>query len=57
MDTKDIIVFSAILVFVALRLYQKYMKDKGKNPENTAGKKSGDQESAGNDDYEPYSGR
>jgi len=54
MDTKEIIIFSAILVFVGLRLYQRYAK---KNKSATGSNKASDLESSSSkdDDYEPYS--
>jgi len=57
MEKKEIIIFTAVMIFVAIRLYQKYSK-KGKN--NTAGNtgsSSGSEllTSSKDDDYEPYS--
>jgi len=57
MDTKDIIIFSAVMAFLAFRLYQKYAK---KNQKGTANDKKISSDSAffstsKDDDYEPYS--
>jgi hypothetical protein len=57
MDTKQIIIFSVAMAFVAFRLYQKYYK------KNTPGSSDTNKGSTGNalthsskdDDYEPYS--
>jgi uncharacterized membrane protein YebE (DUF533 family) len=57
MDTKDVILFGAIIAFVAFRLYQKYVK---KDQKGTANDKSTSADStffasSKDDDYEPYS--
>jgi len=57
MDTKQIIIFSLAMAYLAFRLYQKYYK---KNTPGSSGENKG---STGNslsnyskdDDYEPYS--
>ncbi len=55
MDQKEIIILVAVLVFVAVRLYQKYAK-KGKGVKGTRETTSSSfSQSAGEDDYEPYS--
>jgi uncharacterized membrane protein YebE (DUF533 family) len=56
MDTKQIIIFSVAMAFLAFRLYQKYYK------KNTPGSSEEKKSSTGNaltnsskdDDYEPY---
>lgn len=58
MDRLDIIIFAAAFAFLAVRLYQKYVKkNKGTDsaqPNNKIfGKKSGLESQS--DDYEPYS--
>jgi hypothetical protein len=57
MDTKDIIIFAAVFVFLAFRLYQKYVK---KDQKGTANEKKISTDSTffsttKDDDYEPYS--
>lgn len=57
MDTKDIIIFSAVIAFVAFRLYQKYGK---KDQNGTANDRKASSDStffstSKDDDYEPYS--
>jgi hypothetical protein len=55
MDQKEIIILVAVLVFVAVRLYQKYAK-KGKGATGTRETTSSSfSQSAGEDGYEPYS--
>ena len=57
METKDIIIFSAVIAFVAFRLYQKYGKKEQKGNANDR-KASSDSTFFSNskeDDYEPYS--
>lgn len=55
MDQKEIIILVAALVFVGIRLYQKYAK-KGKGVTGTRKTTSSSfSQSAGDDDYEPYS--
>jgi hypothetical protein len=57
MDKKDIIILSAVFVFLALRLYQKYVKkDQGK-PGNAKSSGTSFTSSEKSDDYEPYSGK
>jgi hypothetical protein len=60
MDTKDIIVFAAVFLFLVFRLYQKYGKknktsDSSQQKKNLFGKKGG--LSSQSDDYEPYSNK
>lgn len=57
MDKKDIIIFAAVLAFLAVRLYQKYVK---KDPKRTANEKKISSDTtffstSKDDDYEPYS--
>jgi hypothetical protein len=55
MDTKEIILVIALLVFVAVRLYLKYFRKDQSMAEKT---KSGGRDSFStlrDDDYEPYS--
>jgi hypothetical protein len=57
MDTKDIIIFAAVLAFLAFRLYQKYVK---KDQKGTANEKKTSSDTtffstSKDDDYEPYS--
>jgi len=58
MNTKDIIVFAAVFLFLGFRLYQKYgkknkMADSQKQKKNLIGGKN--DLSSQSDDYEPYS--
>ncbi len=57
MDTKDIIIFSAAMAFLAFRLYQKYYKkgNKVNSAEETKSAGTSFFSSAKDDDYEPYS--
>jgi len=59
MDKKDILIFAAVLAFLAFRLYQKYAK---KDQKGTANDKKTSSDStffstSKDDDYEPYSGK
>jgi hypothetical protein len=57
MDKTQIIIFAAAMVFIAFRIYQKYIK-KDKNPSGSSTKKSADTSfpsSSKDDEYEPYS--
>jgi hypothetical protein len=57
MHKNDIIVFAVVMVFLAFRLYQKYIKKKdlktGTPPNSTKG--TSFPSSSKDDDYEPYS--
>ena len=56
METKDIIIFTAIVALTGFSLYRKYKESKsGKKPAD----KASDEMSASkdNNDYEPYSGK
>jgi len=57
MDKKEIIFLTAILLFAAIRLYQKYVHKGGntKKDNRTIGNESFS--SSRDDDYEPYSGK
>jgi hypothetical protein len=57
MDKKEIIFLAAVLLFVAIRLYQKYFHKKGKTEKKKT--KNGVESFSlnRNDDYEPYSGK
>jgi uncharacterized membrane protein YebE (DUF533 family) len=57
MDTKQIIIFSVAMAFLAFRLYQKYYK---KNTPGSSGEKKSSSgnaffDSSKDDNYEPYS--
>ncbi|MBK7132513.1 MAG: hypothetical protein IPH69_06725 [Bacteroidales bacterium] len=57
MEKKDIIIFAAVLAFLAVRLYQKYGK---KDQKGTANEKKISSDTtffstSKDDDYEPYS--
>ena len=54
MDKVEIIVFSAVLVLVAVRLYQKYVK-KSRGKQGSGNTKGTTFSSSNEDDYEPYS--
>jgi Tfp pilus assembly major pilin PilA len=54
MDTKEIILITVILIFVGLRLYQKYAKKNQSDAGSKTASGSPSSSSAG-DDYEPYS--
>jgi Tfp pilus assembly major pilin PilA len=59
METRDIIIITAVLAFLGFRLYQKYVK---KDQKGTANDKKSSAEStffssSKDDDYEPYSGK
>ena len=56
-DQLSIIIAIAALSFVAVRLYQKYIRkdDRGKGSDSGEKKKTGSFSSAIGDDYEPYS--
>ena len=58
-DQTSIIILVAVVVFVAVRLYQKYYKkDNQKKDYGIREKKdTGFPSSHGKDDYEPYSGK
>jgi hypothetical protein len=57
MDKTQIIIFSAAMAFLALRLYQKYIKkDKSKSGTDREANFSGSANSSSKDEeYEPYS--
>jgi len=57
MDTKQIIIFSVAMAFVAFRLYQKYYKKNtpGSSDENKSSKGNTFSNHSKDDDYEPYS--
>jgi len=57
MDKKDIIIFAAVLAFLAVRLYQKYGKNDKKRTANEENKSSDTTffSTSKDDDYEPYS--
>jgi hypothetical protein len=59
MDKTQIIIFAVAIVFLAFRIYQKYIK-KGKNNSGSSTEKTADSSftaSTKDDDYEPYSKR
>lgn len=59
MDKTQIIIFSAAIAILGVRLYQKYIK-KGTNKSEDGTKSSGDSSfrlSSKDDEYEPYSKR
>ena len=57
MEKSQIILFAVIASFVAIRLYQKYIK-KDQNPSDSKKSNRSDFGSTGkDDDYEPYSKR
>jgi hypothetical protein len=56
MDTKEVIILTAVLIYAGFRIYQKYFR-KNANSRNEADKKADSSvSSAPGDDYEPYSG-
>jgi len=57
MDKSQILIFSAVIAFVAIRLYQKYIKkDKGKSGTEAKPPSSTSFPALSKDeDYEPYS--
>lgn len=58
MEKKDIIIYAAVLVFVAFRLYKKYAKkDQSAGGNSVSVKKSDDSSLSGvkDEEYEPYS--
>ncbi len=57
MDKTQIIIFFAAMAFLAVRLYQKYIKkDKGKSGTDAKGQPGSSFSSlSDDDDYEPYS--
>ena len=57
MHRNDIIVFVAVMVFLVIRLYQRYTKKKNLNTgtTNDTNAGSGFPSSIKDDDYEPYS--
>jgi sortase (surface protein transpeptidase) len=57
MDTKQIIIFSAAMAFLAFRLYQKYYKKNNSVSSTEQKNKKGTTifNSSKDDDYEPYS--
>jgi hypothetical protein len=57
MDTKQIIIISAAMAFLAFRLYQKYYKknNTGNSTEQKKGAGTSLFNSVKDDDYEPYS--
>jgi uncharacterized membrane protein YebE (DUF533 family) len=57
MDTKQIIIFSAVMAFLAFRLYQKYYKKNKsvKSSEQKSTKGTTFFNSSKDDEYEPYS--
>ncbi|MGA2406207.1 MAG: hypothetical protein ABSF81_05590 [Bacteroidales bacterium] len=57
MDKTQIIIFSAAMAFLAVKLYQKYIKkDKGKSGDKTkTSSGTSFQSSPKDEDYEPYS--
>ncbi len=59
MQKKDIIVFVAVAIFLAFRLYQRYTKKKNQNTDTAANTNTGSgfPSSSKDDDYEPYSKR
>jgi hypothetical protein len=59
MDKTQIIIFAVAMVFLAFRLYQKYIKKDKNNAGSTTKKTEGSlfPASSKDDDYEPYSKR
>jgi hypothetical protein len=57
MDKSEIFIFAAVIIFVAFRLYQKYMKKGNYNTGSKTKESSGSSfsTSSKDDDYEPYS--
>jgi hypothetical protein len=57
MDKREIIILSAAMVFVAIRLYQRYKKKENNNLSSGSPNKSSSDfpSSSKEDDYEPYS--
>jgi hypothetical protein len=56
MDKMQILLFSAIFAFLAVRLYQKYIKkDKAKSGGEKLSSNASFPSSSTDDDYEPYS--
>jgi len=59
MDKTQIIIFAVVMVFLAFRIYQKYIKKdintSGSNKKSSAG--SSFSSSSKDDEYEPYSKR
>jgi hypothetical protein len=57
MDTKQIIIFSVAMAFLAFRLYQKYYKknNSASSTEQKSPKSTSFMSSSKDDDYEPYS--
>lgn len=56
MDKTQIIIFSAAMAFLIIRLYQKYIKKNRKKPDTeTRQKYDGSFPSSKDDEYEPYS--
>jgi len=59
MDKTQIIIFAVAMIFLAFRIYQKYIKkdknNSGSNKKTSAG--SSFSSSSRDDDYEPYSKR
>jgi hypothetical protein len=57
MDKKEIILFAVVMAFLAVRLYQKYIKKKSgkQGSDNKTSSGSVFSSSTKDDDYEPYS--
>lgn len=56
MDKKDIIIFAAVFIALAIRLYMRYLKkEKGKFGSETKQSANSFPSSSKDEDYEPYS--
>jgi hypothetical protein len=57
MEKTEIILLVAVLIFASIRIYQKYFRKESDKTDRSKPAARDSLSSAGDDDYEPYSGK